>query len=138
MGVSVPGLVVSEPAANKTVYYAALGENLVVTCVAEGNSQGSITWRRGETSINQYIHQCAGFHIHNSSCIGPHSAGYERQRVRSHIYKAKLCKRNVRIFSFLEVTITNWTDGGLSYGCVAKANEYSTIEEVYLIDVIIG
>ena len=137
VGISAPGLSVSEPA-NKTAYYAALGENLVVTCQAEGHYQGSLTWRKGETSVNQSIHQCNGFHLYNSSCTGPISSGYDGLRVRSHVYKARACKRQVRIFSGLEISVTNWTDNGLSYGCVARANEYSDIEEVYLIDVIVG
>ena len=124
---------------NNTVYYTALGDNLVVPCEAFGNSRGSLTWYKGETSVWQSIQQCVvNFDIKNSSCIGPSYTDYIRERVRSRTHQEIGCYSEVEFFSYLDISVTNWTDNGLPYRCTPRATDDSTEEEAYLIYVVVG
>ena len=125
---------------NNTVYYTALGDNLVVSCEAYGNSKGSLTWYKGETSVSQFIQQpqCVDFDITNSSCVIPSYTDYIRERVRSRTRQEKRCVSEVEIFSYLDISVTNWTDNGLPYRCTPRTTDNSNEEGAHLIYVVVG
>ena len=125
---------------NNTVYYTALGDNLVVSCEAYGNSRGSLTWYKGETSVRQFIQhpQCIDFDITNSSCIIPSYTDYIRERVRSRTRQEQGCISEAEFFSYLDISVTNWTDNGLPYRCTPRATDNSNEGGAHLIYVVVG
>ena len=123
---------------NNTVYYTALGDNLVVSCEAYGNSKGSLTWYKGETSVIQSIQLCVDFDITNSSCVIPSYTDYIRERVRSRTRQETGCVSEVEFFSYLDISVTNWTDSGLPYRCTPRTTDDSNEEGAHLIYVVVG
>ena len=123
---------------NNTVYYTALGDNLVVPCEAYGNSKGSLTWYKGEKSVRHFIQLCVDFDITNLSCVIPSYTPYIRERVRSRTRQEIGCFSEVEFFSYLDISVTNWTDNGLPYRCTPRTTDDSNEEGAHLIYVVVG
>ena len=125
---------------NGTTYYAALGENLTVTCQIDGDVEASVTWNKSNASVNQYVQlgYCLDFDINNKICILPSLHLYKEARVRSRLLTTQVCQLQFIKDSILDIPIVNWTDNGLSYKCISKRTDTSNTVDVVHINVVVG
>lgn len=123
---------------NEVPYYVALGENLVVPCVAYGDIHTSVTWRKDQKSINQSIQHYKIFDINNHSHISPSLDNYKKERVRSRVLQLDVCDNEVLTRSTLDISVADWTDNGLSYSCVSRSDDNNNITEEIPINIVVG
>ena len=125
---------------NGTTYYAALGENLTVTCRIHGDFEVSVTWNKSDTSVKQYVQHghCLDFDINNETCISPFLHLYKKARVRSRLLTTQECQLRFIKDSILDIPIVNWTDNGPSYKCISKKDDTSSTVDVVHINIVVG
>ena len=113
---------------------------MTVPCVAYGDHQASVSWRKWQTSVIQFTQHCRDFDESYSSklCILPSLDDYQRERVKSRVLKFEECRGQPLVNNTLDISVADWTDNGTSYNCVSSPTEHSGVTEEVYINIVVG